>query len=139
MKRAITISMMAGLVLMTGCASTTPTQQSTLIGTGVGVALGSILGHNLGGTQDDRLLGMAAGGAIGGVLGNQVGRNNQTQQQLNALQQQQFITTVWIENSNGSKTPVVLRQTDGGQYIGPRGEYYSTMPSQDQLKQVYGM
>jgi hypothetical protein len=46
--------------------------------------------------------------------------------------------TVWIENSNGSRIPVELRRADGGLFVGPRGEYYMGLPSNDQLRQIYG-
>jgi uncharacterized protein YcfJ len=139
MRIALVFLLLAGIVMQSGCASLTPEEQSTLIGAGIGAGLGSVLGNNFGGSRNDRELGMAAGALVGGMLGNQSAKQSAMQQQINAVQQQQFVTTVWVENSNGSKTPVVLRQTEGGQYIGPRGEYYSTMPTQDQLKQVYGM
>ncbi len=47
--------------------------------------------------------------------------------------------TVWIQNSNGSRTPVELRRTGGGMLIGPKGEYYDSMPTNEQLRQFYGM
>lgn len=48
--------------------------------------------------------------------------------------------TVWITNGNGSKSSVVLKkQKDGPGYIGPNGEYYSSMPTEDQLKSVYSI
>jgi hypothetical protein len=50
---------------------------------------------------------------------------------------EQGTVTVWITNSNGSTTPVTLTR-QGYNYIGPRGEYYSTMPSNEQLRMVYG-
>jgi uncharacterized protein YcfJ len=140
MKAVLTVLVLAGLLMQTGCGTTmTPSQQSTAIGSGVGAALGAILGNNLGGSRNDRELGIAAGALAGGLLGHQMGTQREMQNQVNNLQQQQFITTVWVENSNGSKTPVQLRQTDGGQYVGPRGEYYSVMPTQEQLRKVYGM
>ena len=46
--------------------------------------------------------------------------------------------TVWITNSNGSQTPVTLKQ-QGPYYIGPSGEYYLTMPTQEQLRVLYGL
>jgi len=46
--------------------------------------------------------------------------------------------TAWITNSNGSKTPVTLKQ-EGPYYIGPSGEYYLGMPTEDQLRVLYGM
>jgi hypothetical protein len=44
---------------------------------------------------------------------------------------------VWITNSNGSKTSVKLTR-EGRWYIGPRGEYYAGMPTNEQLRVVYG-
>lgn len=45
--------------------------------------------------------------------------------------------TVWITNSNGSRTSVRLTR-DGAWYVGPRGEYYAEMPTNEQLRVVYG-
>ena len=46
---------------------------------------------------------------------------------------------VWIANDNGSKTEIKLTRTSEGGYKGPRGEYYATMPSEDDLKVLYGV
>ena len=54
------------------------------------------------------------------------------------LQTASTVVTVWIDNENGSKTPVQLVK-QGRSYIGPDGEYYPTMPTNDQLKAVYGL
>jgi hypothetical protein len=56
-----------------------------------------------------------------------------------AVQPPPVTETVWIENANGSRTPVELRRADGGRYIGPRGEYYMQYPTMEQLRQVYGL
>lgn len=45
--------------------------------------------------------------------------------------------TVWITNSNGSRTSVQLTR-QGPWYVGPRGEYYTEMPTNEQLRVVYG-
>ena len=45
--------------------------------------------------------------------------------------------TVWITNSNGSRTSVTLER-HGPWYVGPRGEYYTEMPTNEQLRTVYG-
>ena len=45
--------------------------------------------------------------------------------------------TVWITNSNGSQTSVSLRKSGPG-FIGPRGEWYPSMPTNEQLRVVYG-
>ena len=46
---------------------------------------------------------------------------------------------VWVANDNGSKTEVRLTRASDGGYIGPRGEYYSYMPTEDQLRTLYGI
>ncbi|MBN1359713.1 MAG: hypothetical protein JW993_03925 [Sedimentisphaerales bacterium] len=45
--------------------------------------------------------------------------------------------TVWITNSNGSRTSVKLTKR-GPWYVGPRGEYYTCMPTNEQLRLAYG-
>lgn len=51
----------------------------------------------------------------------------------------QETVVVWITNDNGSKTEVKLTKSKYGGYIGPQGEYYSTMPTEQQLKALYGL
>jgi hypothetical protein len=132
----------AALALSTsGCQSpgVSQTGSSTAIGAGIGAGLGAILANNFGGSDHQMLLGTGAGALLGGALGHAYGQRGELQQQINYTQQQQLMTTVWVQNSNNSKTPVVLRMTEGGQYIGPRGEYYAGLPTQDQLRKAYGM
>jgi hypothetical protein len=45
--------------------------------------------------------------------------------------------TVWITNSNGSQTSVSLRRSRHG-FVGPRNEWYPNMPTENQLRIVYG-
>jgi len=54
-----------------------------------------------------------------------------------AVVQQPLTVSVNIQNSNGSFTPVILRQA-GSQWVGPRGECYDALPSVGQLRPVYG-
>lgn len=139
MKKLLAACCVAGALVQSGC-QTTETDKQAALGAVIGAGAGSVLGHNLGGGKgDNRALGAAAGAVIGGLVANEMAQRDAMQQQMNMMQQQQFIHTVWIENSNGSKTPITLRQTEGGQFIGPRGEYYQGMPSQEQLKKIYGM
>lgn len=51
--------------------------------------------------------------------------------------QQPVVVTLNVQNSNGSFTPVMIRQV-GSQWVGPRGEYYDAVPSIGQLRPVYG-
>ena len=46
--------------------------------------------------------------------------------------------TINVQNSNGSYTPVTLTKF-GGEFIGPRGEHYLSMPTADQLAPLYGV
>ncbi|OHB51670.1 MAG: hypothetical protein A2Y12_02210 [Planctomycetes bacterium GWF2_42_9] len=51
----------------------------------------------------------------------------------------QETAVVWIANDNGSKTEIKLIRTNEGGYKGPRGEYYATMPTEEDLKVLYGV
>jgi hypothetical protein len=46
---------------------------------------------------------------------------------------------VWITNDNGSRTEVMLTATSDGGFTGPKSEYYSSMPTESQLKAMYGL
>lgn len=50
---------------------------------------------------------------------------------------QETAITVWVTNSNGSRTSVQLTR-NGPWYVGPRGEYYADMPTNEQLRVAYG-
>ena len=47
------------------------------------------------------------------------------------------VVTVNVTNSNDSIIQVRLRKQGIG-YIGPKGEYYDKLPTEDQLRPVYG-
>lgn len=47
-------------------------------------------------------------------------------------------TTIMIENSNGSRTPVNLEPMGSNQWKGPKGEIYDGIPTEDQLRDAYG-
>jgi hypothetical protein len=49
------------------------------------------------------------------------------------------VHTVWITNPNGSRTPVDIREAEGGQWVGPEGEYYDEFPTSEQLLPIYGL
>ncbi len=57
-------------------------------------------------------------------------KNVQTQTQVN-------ITNVKVTNSNGSFILVPLRQ-EGPSWVGPKGEYYDKLPTDEQLRPLYG-
>ncbi|MEI6562786.1 MAG: glycine zipper domain-containing protein [bacterium] len=136
-------------VMMMGCS--TPAYQENpstfnqaAIGAALGALAGGVIGNNSHGAFGNRE-GMAAGAAIGALLGGSMGQQtDQRNAQMGAMNAQigaanEAANTVVInvKNSNGSYTPVNLRRA-GNQYLGPRGEYYSTLPTEAQLKVAYG-
>jgi uncharacterized protein YcfJ len=134
MKLVMMLVAMLGIFVFSGCESDAGT--GALIGTAAGAGVGAIAGKSTTST----LIGAAVGGGAGYMLGNEGDKKKakeQTNQQMSSIQAEQNSVTVWITNSNGSKVPVKLRK-DGPNFIGPRGEIYQSMPTEDQLKTVYG-
>jgi hypothetical protein len=134
-----------GLLFAIGCES--DAQTGALIGTGVGAGVGQAIGRN----TESTLIGAGVGAGAGYMIGNEQDKkktraemesirqeNAQMRQESAQTQQEMSTVTVNITNSNGSITPVTLRR-QGGFYVGPRGETYTTLPTQEQLKQAgYG-
>ncbi len=118
------------LMLVVGCES--DAQTGTLLGSAAGAGIGALVG----GDTKSTLIGAGLGGAVGYGLGNE-GDKKKTRAEIDSLRQQQNTVTVWITNSNGSKSPIVLRKS-GPTYIGPQGETYTSMPTEEQLRQLYG-
>ena len=119
-----------GLAFVVGCES--DAQTGALIGTGVGALAGQAIGGDTKGT----LIGAAVGGGAGYMIGNERDKTK-TKAEMEAIRAGQNIVTVWVTNSDGSKTPVRLRKS-GPNYIGPKGNYYDHLPTGDELKPVYG-
>ena len=134
-----------GLLFAIGCES--DAQTGALVGTGAGALAGQAIGRN---TQST-LIGAGVGAGAGYMIGNESDKkktraemenirqqNVQMQQQSAQMQQEASTVTINITNSNGSITPVTLRR-QGGFYVGPRGETYTTLPTEEQLKKAgYG-
>ena len=134
-KQFVTLMVLAAIticvMLSSGCES--EAQNSALLGTAIGAGVGALAGGN----TEGALIGGAVGGGVGYVAGNE-SEKKKTQQQIANVAAEQNVVTVWITNSNGSQLPVKLRK-DGPGYIGERGERYPSMPTEEQLKQLYGM
>ena len=133
-----------------GCATQSgqPTAgRGTATGAALGAALGAgaglIAGNNVKGISkaEGAVAGAVVGGLLGGVMGHQrdaaTRQNASVNQRLNSVEQQANTTVINIANSNGSTTPVVLHRS-GNQWVGPRGEVYNNLPTEGQLKLVYG-
>jgi hypothetical protein len=130
------VAMMA-LMTMSGCA--TKEETGTLAGAGVGAGVGTIVGNQVGSRAGGALVGGALGALVGNRMGASADKQDVTDAKVNALQQQANSQTVWITNSNGSKSSVTLSKGPMGNWVGPRGEYYENFPTEDQLKKAgYG-
>ena len=126
------IPVLAASVALVGCETAQGT--GTLAGAGTGALVGGIAGANIRGIN--KTAGAIAGALVGGLVGNQMGRQ---QDQINAMDARVNTTTVYVRNSNGSISPVMLRRAQGDSWVGPRGEYYNGVPSEGRLRSAgYG-
>jgi len=119
-----------GLAFFVGCESDAQT------GAGIGALAGAGIGQLAGRNTESTLIGAAVGGTAGYMIGNEQDKKK-AKAGTNELRQEMDTVTVNVANSNGSITPVKLRQQGVG-YVGPRGEYYDKLPTSEQLKPVYG-
>jgi hypothetical protein len=121
----------AGLLFNLGCESDAQT------GAGLGALAGAGVGALAGGDTESTLVGAAVGGGAGYMIGNEQDKKKAAVERQQLYQQMNTVT-VNITNSNGSISPVTLRK-QGVVYIGPRGETYTTLPTEEQLKKAgYG-
>ena len=132
-KTLIILTAILATLAFTSCQ--TSQQTGTMIGAGGGALAGAILGNNIEGLS--KAEGAIAGAVVGGIAGNMHGKQ---QDQINSMRGEIATmnqTVVNVRNSNGSTVPVVLNKSGSG-WQGPRGEFYATMPSESQLRPVYG-
>lgn len=133
-KRFVTLTLLAlatvAIVFTAGCE--TESQSSALLGSAIGAGIGALAG----GDTEGALIGAAIGGGVGYMAGSE-SEKKKTRTEMASIRAEQNVVPVWITNSNGSKIEVRLTR-DGPGFRGPRGEYYTTMPTEEQLKQVYG-
>ncbi len=128
----ISTAVVVGLCLsiLVGCESDAKT------GGLIGTAIGAGLGQAIGGDTKSTLIGAGVGAVGGYIIGNEQDKKKakaRAESSPSATEQ----VTVNITNSNGSVTPVKL-QKKGAVYIGPKGEYYDHLPTEDELRGVYG-
>jgi len=126
----IIVTVSIGLILLTGCGN------SAQNGSAVGALTGAGIGQLIGGDTESTLVGAAVGGAGGYMLGNEADKERAQAERTYFREEMKYVT-VNITNSNGSISRVRLRKHGVG-YVGTRGEYYPTLPTEDQLRPVYG-
>jgi uncharacterized protein YcfJ len=133
----VTVICLVVLVFGVGCDSNA--KNDALIGGGVGAGTGAIIGHQSGKTGQGALIGGAIGAGTGLLLGNAQDKKKQETATPAKPEKQDSanIVTVNVTNSNGSFTPVKLTKSCDN-YTGPRGEVYDHLPTEAELKPVYG-
>jgi hypothetical protein len=133
-KNSITIltivAVSLGLAFFAGCESDAQT------GAGLGALAGAGVGQLAGGNTESTLIGAAVGGGAGYMIGNEQDKKKATADREN-IRQELNTVMVSVTNSNGSVIQVPLKKQGVG-YVGPRGEYYQTLPTGEQLKPIYG-
>lgn len=126
------IAVSLGLAFFVGCESDAQT------GAAIGALAGAGIGQLAGGDTKSTLIGAAVGSGAGYMIGSEQDKKK-TRAEMDSLRQEMNTVTVNITNSNGSISPVKLRKQGVG-YVGPRGEYYDKLPTEEQLKQAgYGL
>ena len=133
----IAIVALAAVIGLTtvGCKSDAGT--GALIGTGLGAGIGALAGRS----TEATLIGGAVGGGAGYLIGNEGDKKKErarTDSQIQQLRNEANTEVVNITNSNGSISQVTLSRQGTG-FVGPRGEFYQSLPTGEQLKGVYGL
>jgi len=144
-KTSVTIILIVSLLLnICGCCSENHNnggnslQLSSIYGAALGGALiGGIIGYQ----SDETGEGVAVGAAILGVgellrQTDELARKEKKHREHEDESEDPIV--VEIHNSNGSITPVKLKKEDS-HYIGPKGERYDQLPTEEQLKPIYGL
>jgi phage tail tape-measure protein len=126
----VVVAVSLGLALVAGCESDAQT------GAAVGALAGAGIGQLAGGSTEATLIGAAVGGGAGYMLGNEQDKTKAADDR-ESLRREMNTVMVKVTNSNGSIIQVPLRKQGVG-YVGPRGEYYDKLPTEDQLRPVYG-
>ncbi len=119
-----------GSLFVAGCES------DAQYGSAIGALAGAGIGQLAGGDAESTLVGAAVGGATGYMLGNESDKKK-AQAERAYLREEMNTVVVNVTNRNGSIIQVPLRKHGVG-YLGTRGEYYPALPSEDQLRLVYG-
>ena len=126
----VTIVTITSLLFSVGCES--DSQTGAVIGGLAGAGIGQLAGRS----TEATLIGAAVGTGAGYFIGNESDKKK-TKAEMDQMRYEMNSVTVHVTNSNGSIIAVKLQRSGPG-FIGPRGEYYPSLPSEDQLRPVYG-
>lgn len=126
----VMVVLISGMLVFGGCES--GGQTGALLGSLAGAGIGQLAG----GDTESTLIGAAVGGTTGYIIGSEKDKQ-QARAEIGKLRQEMSIVPVNIRNSNGSISQVLMKK-DGVGYRGPNGEYYDHLPTEAELKPIYG-
>jgi outer membrane lipoprotein SlyB len=130
----VTIAIILSFTFISSCSS--DAGKGAGIGGLAGAGVGAIIGHQSGHTVGGALIGGAVGGGAGYIIGNERDKKK-TQAEMDTMRVDENSELVTVTNNNGSK--ILIRvQRQGTGYIGPRGEYYDHLPTDAELRPLYG-
>ena len=142
-RKSVPLALTALLILgLSGCSEENrkdggkPLRISPIYDAAIGGAIiGGIIGHQ----SDEPGEGAAIGAAVFGIT-QLLGEIDRQHKKCEHEHEDECMENVVVEihNSNGSISPVKLKK-DGSAYIGPKGERYEEMPTEEQLKPIYGL
>lgn len=130
LRTVVVILAAAGLLTIAGCRTAAES------GAALGALAGAGVGQAIGGNSEATVIGAAIGGAAGYMIGNEEDKRAARAERARIYEEMNYVT-VNVRNSNGSISRVRLRK-EGIGYVGTRGEYYEHLPTEEQLRPVYG-
>jgi hypothetical protein len=135
-KTPIFIALMVSLLSLGGCGE--GMKASDIYGASLcGALIGGIVGYQ----SHEEGEGAAIGATLFGVgeLLNQLDNLEHKEKEHKDKDDngRTEIYVIQVHNSNGSITPIEIEKRENT-FIGPKGEHYETLPTEEQLKPVYG-
>lgn len=126
----VMVVLISGMLVPGGCES--GGQTGALLGSLAGAGIGQIAG----GDTKSTLIGAGIGGATGYIIGSEKDKQ-QARAEEGRIRQEMNVVPVNIRNSNNSISQVLMRKESIG-YRGPNGEFYDHLPTEAELKPIYG-
>jgi hypothetical protein len=129
-------TILAAVVLGLGSLFVVGCESDAQVGSAIGALAGAGIGQLAGGDSEATLIGAAVGGAAGYMFGNESDKAREEAERARMRREMRTVA-VNITNSNGSISQVRLKRHGVG-YVGTRGEYYNHLPTEDELRPIYG-
>ena len=136
-KTPVIIALVVSLLALGGCGE--GMKASSIYGASLtGAVVGGIIGYQ----SHEEGEGAAIGAALFGIgeLLDQLDKISDEDDECDDDDDHDGRTEIYViqvHNSNGSITPIEIEKK-GNTFIGPKGEHYESLPTEEQLKPVYG-